>query len=174
MLPLKALWGWGDSFLVSPSFWWWPTMLGISRCKAVSCSLCLPCHMATCPLCVSVSIFPVCVSVSPFPLSFLLSGPTRVTQDLHCIARVFHCGARTLLLWHVGSGLAAPRHVGSYSFPGIEPMSSALQGRFLTTGPPGKCPSFSFLVRMPYENENEEDAFSLNIGPTLNCPICLH
>ena len=28
--------------------------------------------------------------------------------------------------------------------PGIEPMSPALEGRFLTTGPPGKSPSFLF------------------------------
>ena len=26
--------------------------------------------------------------------------------------------------------------------PGIEPMSPALQGRFLTTGPPGKSPAW--------------------------------
>ena len=39
-----------------------------------------------------------------------------------------------------GRGLVAPRHVGS-KFPklGIEPASSALEGGFLTTGPPGKC-----------------------------------
>ena len=28
--------------------------------------------------------------------------------------------------------------------PGIEPVSPALQGRFLTTGPPGKLPEESF------------------------------
>ena len=29
---------------------------------------------------------------------------------------------------------------------GMEPMSSALQGRFSTTGPPGKSPPESFVV----------------------------
>ena len=45
-----------------------------------------------------------------------------------------------LLLWSTGSrrtGLVAPRHVGS-SQTGIEPMCSALAGRFLTTAPPEK------------------------------------
>ena len=29
--------------------------------------------------------------------------------------------------------------------PGIEPMSPALQGEFLTTGPPGKSMDYKFL-----------------------------
>ena len=36
-------------------------------------------------------------------------------------------------------GLDAPRHEGSY-FPDGEPESSALEGGFLATGPPGKPP----------------------------------
>ena len=114
MLPLEALGGWGESFLVSPSFWWWPTMLGISHFKAVSLQSLPPLSHGPLPLCASVSIFPVCVSVSPFPLlSVAVSGPSRVIRDLPCITQVFCCGARTLSLWHVGTDLAAPRHVGS-------------------------------------------------------------
>ena len=33
--------------------------------------------------------------------------------------------------------LVAPWHVGFFPGPGIESMSPALAGRFLTTGPPG-------------------------------------
>ena len=43
------------------------------------------------------------------------------------------------LLWHVG--LVAPRPVILVPRLGIEPVSPALRGGFLTTGPPGKSPS---------------------------------
>ena len=55
---------------------------------------------------------------------------------------IFHCG------------MQAPEHMGSvgpvsYGIfnprPGIKPVSSTLQGRFTTTGPPGK--SLSFLEK---------------------------
>ena len=55
---------------------------------------------------------------------------------------MFHCG--TQAAEHLGSagpvayGILVPR-------PGIKPVSSALQGRFSTTGPPGK--SLSFLEK---------------------------
>ena len=58
-------------------------------------------------------------------------------------------------------GVRAPEHVGSVAAarglscptacgilvppPGIEPMSPALEGRFLPTGPPGKSQSLSFF-----------------------------
>ena len=50
--------------------------------------------------------------------------------------RIFSCGARTLVVAHrvscsKASGILLPR-------PGIEPVSPALEGRFLATGPPGK------------------------------------
>ena len=35
--------------------------------------------------------------------------------------------------------------------PGIEPMSPALAGGFLTTVPPGKSPIKVFLTHCPYE-----------------------
>ena len=46
------------------------------------------------------------------------------------------------------SGLPCPPP-GDLSNPGIEPMSSALQGRFLTTGPPGK--SIHFLISLLFQ-----------------------
>ena len=75
-------------------------------------------------------------------------------------------------LWHVGTlvvayglsscGVWAPQHVGSVVAacglscpaacgilvprPGMEPVSPALEGRFLTTGPPGKSRA-QFLMR---------------------------
>ena len=42
--------------------------------------------------------------------------------------------------------LSGPRASGILvPWPGIEPMFPALEGRFLTTGPPGKSPCISFL-----------------------------
>ena len=49
-----------------------------------------------------------------------------------------------LELWHEGS-LAAPRHVGSQ--PEIKPTCPALEGGFLTTGPPGKSQNDVLLIR---------------------------
>ena len=37
--------------------------------------------------------------------------------------------------------------------PGIEPVSPALEGRFLTTGPPGKSVDLFFFVCFPYVTE---------------------
>ena len=94
MLPLKALGGWGESFLVSPSFWWWLTVLGISRFKAVSLqSLPLLLHDHLPSVCVCLHLPCVCLSVSPFPfLSFAASGPS-------CVTRVFFtsCGASVVM-----------------------------------------------------------------------------
>ena len=66
------------------------------------------------------------------------------------------CGMRDLSLWQAGSVVAAPglSSCGAWALeciglvaltcgilvlrPGIEPTSPALEGGFLTTGPPGK------------------------------------
>ena len=64
MLPLEALGGWGESFLVSPSFWWWPTMLGISQFKAVSLQSLPPLSHGPLPsVCVCIHLPCVCVCV---------------------------------------------------------------------------------------------------------------
>ena len=64
-------------------------------------------------------------------------------------------------LWHVGSvvvarglqstgtvvvvhGLSCSVACGIFPEPGLEPMSPALAGRFLTTAPPGKSPAFYY------------------------------
>ena len=47
----------------------------------------------------------------------------------------------------VASGLRGPEAGGVLVLqPGIEPTSPALEGGFLTTGPPGKAPSVSVLI----------------------------
>ena len=46
------------------------------------------------------------------------------------------CGAQAQSLWC--SDLIAPPQWGLSSQPGVEPTGPALQGAFLTTGPPGK------------------------------------
>ena len=70
---------------------------------------------------------------------YLFMSLCRVSVEA---SEMFHCG--TQAAGHLGSagpvayGILVPR-------PGIEPVSSALQGRFSTTGPPGK--SLSFLEK---------------------------
>ena len=49
------------------------------------------------------------------------------------------------MFWFFGReayGILAPR-------PGIEPTPPALEGEVLTTGPPGKSPSYKFLNQAP-------------------------
>ena len=51
-----------------------------------------------------------------------------------------------VLLWR---GLSCPRACGILvAWPGMEPTSSALKGRFLTTGPQGKSQSFFEIFLM--------------------------
>ena len=65
------------------------------------------------------------------------------------------CGMRTLLLRRASSvvvvrGLSCPVACGILvPRPGIEPTSPALEGRFFTTGPPGKSHSLLFLPTHP-------------------------
>ena len=67
-------------------------------------------------------------------------------SGLSCSARDLCCGMQDLSLWHTGSlvvahGLSCPEACGILvPRPGIEPASPALEGGFLTTGPPGKSP----------------------------------
>ena len=66
------------------------------------------------------------------------------------------CGARALE--HVG--LVAPQHVVCgilASRPGIEPASPALEGRFLTTGPPGKSQDKDFLSHVKFGLYSKSD-----------------
>ena len=72
------------------------------------------------------------------------SGLSCGTQDLHCSMQ--DCSLRCVdsSLWHTGSVVAARRHSCPVAFgilvprPGIKPVPPALEGGFLTTGPPGK------------------------------------
>lgn len=55
-----------------------------------------------------------------------------------------------LLLQSTGSGvhrLGCPEACGNLPRPGIKPVSAALAGSFVTTGPPGKPPYPSFLTQ---------------------------
>ena len=69
--------------------------------------------------------------VAPCGLSLVARSRVGTTLYLQCVG--FCYGAQAL--GHVG--LAALWHVG-FPRPGIELVSSALAGRFLTTGSPGK------------------------------------
>ena len=61
------------------------------------------------------------------------------------VHRLSSCGILVQQLGH--TGLVTSRLVGS-QFPnqGLNPRSPALQDRFLTTGPPGKSPTFSSFI----------------------------
>ena len=83
--------------------------------------------------------------------SWLLRGLSLVAEsrDYHLVVVPGFSLQQLLLLWctktleHIGSavvvhGLSWPAVWGNLLRPGIEPVSSVLAGRFLTTGPPGK------------------------------------
>ena len=64
-----------------------------------------------------------------------------------CCAQASHCGGFSCC-GTMGSrctSLAALHHIKSFR-PGIKPVSSALAGGFLTTGPPRKSPSIPFFA----------------------------
>ena len=58
----------------------------------------------------------------------------------------------------------ATRHVGSSaSSPGIQPTLPSLEGKVLTTGPPGKSLIYFYISRIVYYSENlEKNAMSNN------------
>ena len=71
------------------------------------------------------------------------------------ILKIFiYLAALGLRLWHAGSvivvhGLSCPMAYGILvPQPGMAPGPPALEGRFLTTGPPGKPPESKFFSKM--------------------------
>ena len=96
----------------------------------------------------------VCFQISLFCSDSLLSS--ALAQCPACIyfllfmylaALGLSCSRWQLLFWHTGSlvvarGLSSPMACWLLvPWPGIEPERPALQGGFLTTGPPGECPA---------------------------------
>ena len=72
-------------------------------------------------------------------------------SGLSCDTWDLCCGTWTLQLWHVGSviaghGLSCSAACGIL-VPGNEPMFPMFRGRFLSTGPPGKCLYQIFICR---------------------------
>ena len=75
------------------------------------------------------------------PLFIAVRGPLIIVASLvaeHRLQtrRLSNCGSRAQLL----------RGIWDLPRPGLEPVSSALAGRFSTTAPPGKPPCFIFLM----------------------------
>ena len=71
------------------------------------------------------------------------------TQASVVVARGFSsCGSQALehRLSSCGSRASLLRGMWDLPGPGLEPLSSALIGRFLTTAPPGKSPGALFLI----------------------------
>ena len=107
-----------------------------------------------------------CVGSSLLCSSFLQLGGAGAT--LHCGTQASHCGGfsccgaqalsvRAQQLWLAGSRVQAQQlwRTGSVApgmwdlpGPGVEPVSPALAGRFLTIAPPGKSQQTVFKFRM--------------------------
>ena len=76
-------------------------------------------------------------------------------QASHC-GGFFYCGAQALgpagfstaawILSGCSVGASLPCGMWDLPGPGIKPVSSALVGRFLTTGPPGKSPESTLVM----------------------------
>ena len=121
----------------------------------------------------------LCIHINPFFLcNFCLavSGLSCGVQDLCCVS------CRILQLAGMGAnsvvevrGLSCSGACGIFvPWPGIEPVSPALAGGFLTTGPPGKSLArYSYLLRtvalctlgvlhMPSSREAQQDACQLS------------
>ena len=66
----------------------------------------------------------------------MVGGPSSVQASVATVPRLSSCGTRAQLLW------------GMWDLPepGIEPVTSALTGRFLTTGLPGNSSGGSIFV----------------------------
>ena len=98
-----------------------------------------------------------------------------VTSGLYCGRRDRHCIKRNLSLCCTDAlvgGVQAPGCSGSVVAvlrlncsavcgilvpqPGTEPASPALQGRFLTTGPPGKSLTFTFYGALLWESGSHD------------------
>ena len=79
------------------------------------------------------------------PLFIAVRGPLTVAASLVAehrlqMHRLSNCGSRAQLL----------RGMWDLPRPGLEPVSPALAGRFLTTVPPGKPPNGSLLMFVFY------------------------
>ena len=79
------------------------------------------------------------------PHNNLFSNTYSCIYLLHCIVSSLH-PTGSFVVAHRISCSAARRIL--LSWPGIEPMSPTLQGRFLTTGPPGKSHKHHFFWRL--------------------------
>ena len=94
----------------------------------------------------------------------------RAGATLRCGARASQCsgfsccGARALGAWAsvvVAHGLSCSAACGNVPGPGLEPVSPALAGRFLTTAPPGKpCILFFYPIKN-LRNERMTGLYSL-------------
>ena len=84
---------------------------------------------------------PALVFVAPCGISLVVAS--EASLQLWCMNFLL---LRLLLLWSTGSRACGLSSCGVWGppWPAIEPLSPALLGKFLTTGPPGK-PRKSFL-----------------------------
>ena len=102
----------------------------------------LCCCAQACFLVVAGVLLPGCCVWASGCGAFSCCGAQAIgTWTLVVVARGFSsCGLRTLEygLGSCGALLYLPRSMWDFPGPGIEPVSPALQGRFLTTRPPGK------------------------------------
>ena len=80
--------------------------------------------------------------------SFSVLNICLAASGLSCSIWELHCIMQDLSLWYMGSlvlvhGLSCPMICGILvPQPGLKPTCPALQGGFLTSGPPGKSPHY--------------------------------
>ena len=84
---------------------------------------------------------------------FSLVAASRGCSSLRCSGYslqwllLWSMDSRMLRLSNCGSQAQLPWGMWDLPAPGIGPMSPALAGRFLTTGPPGKSPNKNFKIK---------------------------
>ena len=104
-------------------------------------------------------------------LSNIICWAWAKAQHLYIYIYVFFLGKYSFLYFWLHWILVVP--CGLAPSPGIKPVSPALKGSFLTTGPPGKSPNFVFLPINCYrwfwytERLKTENNFSKTVANTM-------
>ena len=99
----------------------------------------------------------ICKSMCIFIIYLAAWSLSRSVLDLHCDMQNLwrqrmdsSCGARASVLKVLGLSCSLACGI-LVSWPGIKPASPTLEGRFFTTGPPGKSPKVIVVIKPDLE-----------------------